>query len=386
MASLILPEPTGDALWIACNEASAGDRIQCPSGDYGAVAVPAGVLHAAPFVTIEPAVGADPIFSSLGVSGQQAAPTGGYVIRGLDIRMTPASQYGIYTGWAQHVILQSNKIHQADDMTPSGTGIWIRNSAHVLARKNEVYWVGDGIDGQADGDGSGISYQVLDNDLHDIGANFMFFSGVHRLLIRGNRGTNARVIPGVHPDFCQIANSAGSGSQDVAIIENEYRRGEGDAAQGIFIGDGERIRVLRNAIRGAQTNGISITRTVDFDVAENLVQPFEDIGSSILVRQEARNGVLADNWAYIAVGVSGEPQPENITQSGNIEVAPASGPDDNAVYDDWKASLAPEPPDPVDPCAAEKAMIAELQAQVAVLEDEVAILSGKIEDAQRALD
>jgi hypothetical protein len=386
MASLILPEPTSDALWTACNEASPGDVIQCPSGDYGVCSVPAGVLHAAPFVTIEPAEGADPIISGFSISGQEAAPTGGYIILGFDIRMTPAAQYGVSMGWAQDVTLRYNKVHQAEDGTPLGTGVWIRNSKGVHVYRNEVCWVGDGIDGQADRQGTCDGVEIKDNDLHDIGANFMFFSGLSHLLVQFNYGTNARVIEGVHPDFCQIANSGASISEDIDILENEYERGEGGASQGIFVGDGRRIRVLRNAIRGAQTNGVNLARTVDFEVRENFVQPYADIGSSIIVRQEATNGALIDNSAFVSVGVPGEPQPVNIEQRGNVEVPPATGPDDTQAYDAWRASLEPVPPQPEPgPCDAEKAQIAELQAQVAALEDEVAILSGKIEDAQAAL-
>jgi hypothetical protein len=376
MADILLSEPTGDALWVAANSAQPGDRIQCPSGDYGAVGLPAGVLHAAPFVTLEPAEGADPVFTTLGISGQEATPTGGYIVQGFDIRMTPATQYGVYTGWARDVVVRRNRIHQADDQTPSGTGVWVRNSIGVEVYENEVYWVGDGIDGAADRQGACDGLNVALNALHDIGANFMFFSGVSHLAVLHNYGADARVIPGVHPDFCQIANSAGSVSEDVDIIENEYERGEGDVSQGIFIGDGRRIRVLRNAIRGAQTNGISVSNTKTIEVAENFVQPYGDIGSSILVRNAADDVKLIDNWAYVAVGVPGETQPTNVVNEGNEEVPPATGSDDTTEYDQWKASLGPAPGP--DPCAAEKARIAELEQQLAEA-------NAKIVNAQAAL-
>lgn len=355
MTTTVLPEADSDALWLAMDQAAGGDVIQCPAGVYAPFWAPARIHE--PAVTIEPVKGAAPVFTEIGI-GQ----AGGYILQDLDVAMDPGTQYGVEINRAINVIVRRCDVHQADHVTFSGVGVFIRDSTDVVVEQNRLWALGDGIDGLGDEPGLCQRIGVFANELQDIGANFMFFAGCSRLAFLFNRGARSHFPEGVHPDFLQLANNGAVTYEAVDIRENRYERGDGDPSQGIFVTDGRDVRIIRNAMIGAATNGISCSRTKGLQLRENFVQPYGSEGTSIIVRGAADRVELLDNWGHVAVGVSGEDQPTNVHQAGTVDVEPSTGPGDRTEYDRWRASLPP--PEPPDPCAAEKATIAALQAEV----------------------
>lgn len=331
---------TATALFKAMTTAQDGDTILLASGNYGGpLWAPGGVVHKVP-VTIKPAPGASPVFTAIGFGGPNV---GGYVVDGLDIRMTPATRYGVTIERAQDITLQNLKIHQGDDKTLAGTGIFIRNSKRITIQNNELRWIGDGIDGIADTQGAYDSIQVLDNNIHDFQSNGMLNTGITNAVFRRNTITNCHNAGGSHPDGIQFSNSYdGPTSENVEISDNEITRGDGDLFQGIFIEDGKNWTVTGNSVRGAMQNGIAFARSANIIAEQNFVQPYADQGSILIVRQQADTVTVANNTARVVIGTAadGAAQPTHVTRAtGNTAPPAAASPTDLRAYSAWKAAL-----------------------------------------------
>jgi hypothetical protein len=296
----------------------------------------------------------------------------GYALEGLEIALDPATQYGLYVLGASDIEARGLIVHQADDRTLSGVGVFVRYGRRVKITGSQFFWLESGINSL-----DSAELEITGNTFRDLQADGSLHGGLKGGRISNNQARNF-FTAGVHPDFIQFTRSYESQQpcENIDVEDNHFERDHGDPIQGIFDEDSIGLNIRRNALIGTMPNGISLARSQHCEVTQNFVQSYPDVEANILVRQHADHIDLVNNSAPVYVGVAGEPQPTDIYQENNVPVPAASGPGDHTEYDKWLASLTPD-----DPCQEYKDRIVELENQIAVLDDQLAIANGKIEDA-----
>lgn len=190
--------------------------------------------------------------------------------------------------------------------------------------------------------GSGISisdstFQYVQNGVQQTGVDglnvsnnvfqWIFDDGVdgggsNNVSVIGNYFTDMHVDPTdtVHPDCIQFWTSGYSVDQSNITVENNtYVRGAGTPIQGIFITSQnsvgyENVTVADNTIDGAQYNGIWVDSASNAQVFGNVVQPYADISSRLIV-SNLSSGSVTNN---VAGSIFVEIQPLAITTGGDV--------------------------------------------------------------------
>jgi nitrous oxidase accessory protein NosD len=313
-----------------------GDEVLLADGAYGVLLINA-VVRAAPGITVKPAPGAKPALS--GVTVQSAT---GVTVQGLEVRMAPAQQYGVAVAGSVAVVVEGLTVHQADNSL-AGTGVWVRGCKDVSVRGCDLRHLGAGLGAM---DSSGVTAEG--NQIHDIGTDGMLFAGVLDLIVRGNHLRNITPPVGAHPDAIQLFATAANPKPGPSLIENNtYERGEGAAAQGVFVENCSKLTIRHNVLRGCMYNAIGLSACATAEITDNFAQGFPDMGTRIIVRGASSDVTVKGNTVeavvdYIVNGVN-----PNFVQSGNTLIKAAPAGDDTALKA-WQGAKAP-PPVVVDP-------------------------------------
>lgn len=133
--------------------------------------------------------------------------------------------------------------------------------------------------------------------------------GNSNLIIRRNQIANSDAHPAGHPDgIQQWTTNVRAAQHDILIEDNLVRRGNGGAAQGIFINDEaglpySKLVIRNNLVVGGLYNGISAMGVSSGAVTGNMVIPAPDQESWVRV-ERADNVMIADNRAgrFVIVG------------------------------------------------------------------------------------
>jgi hypothetical protein len=350
----IFSAATLDQLYTAMVGASPGDAIEMAAGSYGLFYGPVTV-HASPYVTIRPAAGATVIFDDFGIGG------GGYIIDGVEFARSTPTQYCVSIG-GHHITIQNCLFHTAGDAVYAGSGISARNTHDILIQNNEFRYLG-----AAAGVLNVDNFQAIGNNVHNIGTDGFLLLGTRNSAVKTNTFHTWDNTGGGHPDAIQFANDGNEGTPDpiptesLLIQGNVIERGGGDQYQGIFGEDGHDVTIMGNALMGTAGNGIALARVRNAVIHHNFLQAAAEsglTGTDILIRQECDvvtitdNTVAADTNGYdgataIYIGVNGEPQPTNVTVSGNFPVVTAND-GDHTQYNIW-LGVPPSPPPPPPP-------------------------------------
>ena len=288
---------TAQAVSDRVDGAKPGDRIVLATGDYGPLKLK-GRKFAAPGVVIEAAPGAKVTFSSIVIDGLE-----GLTIKGVDVDIT-SENYGVTVVNASRVTLSGLKIHAPKDKSPNA--MILRYDHEVTVEDCEIHDVSFGI-AFLESD----HLRILRNNFTDLQVDSIRGSSSYTQVI-GNHAQNFHPHQGDHPDFIQFWGP-GQGARDKGnvIRDNVYQRGDGDVAQGIFIGDNEDIEITGNALLGSMYNAIALASVNRALVEGNFVQSYDDMGARIVTRGVSsdvtvRNNVTPDIVNYAE---GGKPNP-----------------------------------------------------------------------------
>ena len=255
---------TASQLGAVLQAAKPGDTIRLRGEGWGDQ-VWRNVVKAAPGVVVQPDEGQGVIFNSLTLSHSE-----GLTVRQINLKSTAAQAVRVMS--SKRVAIESCDISG----DPAATdGAWIRFSEDVAIRGCRFHDLKRGIFHEVN-----RRLTVEDGDFRDI----------HSDAIRGGRETdgvifrrlnitNLHLVGGDHLDAIQFwTTNAKAPTRNVLIEDVVYRRGDGDPAQGILIGNEadlpyENVVVRRVAIVGGLYNGISLSGVIDGVVEDSFVQP-----------------------------------------------------------------------------------------------------------------
>jgi len=182
----------------------------------------------------------------------------------------------------------------------SMTTVLVRGGSHIELNRLKI-----------SGTPFGISYldvaglAIKGCSINNVRSDGMRGGGVSDLLIAGNRISGFHPAPGDHPDGIQVwtANQKAP-ARNIRIIGNLITRGDGDAAQGIFIRDEtghlpyDGIEISGNLIIGSLWNGIAVSDAANVRVTDNTVLELPGQTSWILMKQ-VRDGIASGNRASV---------------------------------------------------------------------------------------
>lgn len=196
-----------------------------------------------------------------------------------------------------------------------GRGLHIKNSVGVAITDSVFRKWWKAVTGSND-----VNVTLLRNQIYDIRADGMMFTGIDGLRIEGNRVHNFRASSGRdHRDMLQITRSSGSRSTDIVIRDNIFDMGAGDYTQTIFMGKSgknlndpllrhQNVLIENNVIYNAHTHGISVAGADGLSIRRNTVirVPLPKSGkntiprinvwasTSVVIEQNAANQINGD--------------------------------------------------------------------------------------------
>lgn len=223
------------------------------------------VVKAAPGVVVRPDHGQDIVLNSLTLSHSE-----GLTVRGVRVKSAAAQAVRVLS--SKRVAIESCDI-SGDPTTTDGA--WVRFSEDVAIRGCRFHDLRRGVFHEVN-----RRFTVEDGD----------FRNIYSDAIRGGRETdgvifrrlnitNLHLVGGDHLDAIQFwTTNAKVPTRNVLIEDVVYRRGDGDPAQGILIGNEadlpyENIVVRRVAVVGGLYNGISLSGVINGVVEDSFVQP-----------------------------------------------------------------------------------------------------------------
>ena len=340
----------------AIKAAQAGDVIQLPAG-FSKLVI-SKVVNAGEPIVIEG--GAD-------LAGCMIADSEGFTIRGAafgaekDASLTRA-RYGLQILRSSRITVDGCRFAAPVELQEFARGLQLRESSRIVVAGCVFERLRYGVGTQ---DVSRV--QVANCRFASIfGDAIRGWVNSQHITISGNDFTDI-IIPaaGDHIDAIQFWTvGATKPTTDVLIEGNVYVRGEGDPAQGIFVGNErmipfERVTIRGNAVVGSTWNGIWLVGGKDVVIEDNLVLPmawaerhvaeYGHIAPRIVVKS-IEGGAVRGNVARIA----SDPKTPLPPIEGNTEPAAAAF-GDLAALKAWQARRG----DPRD------VRIAELEASLA---------------------
>lgn len=362
-----------DDLYAYVKASVPGDTILLSDGAYAALSLYSNdqyplFVKAAPGVTVAAAPGAHPVIAGLSIDGGQ-----NLTFRGIEVRMTPTQQYGVFVGNSTLIGLDGMTVHQADGSL-QGVGVFIRGSTDISVTNSELHHLGVGVSAM---DSPRLS--VSNSRFHDIESDGIDFAGAPGASAVGNHLTDFYPGPGTHPDGIQLWATAANPNPSGAVIkDNIIQRGAGygtDAngvkltgfqadgltpasvmpPQGVFSENNRDMIITGNALLGTMFNGIGLSNATNALIQGNFVQACADMGSRIIVRGGSVNVTVTGNTvsdAIVNLHQAGDPDNINFVQGPNTTI-PAAAVGDVIALTAWLAARgstpapAPVPPPPV---------------------------------------
>ncbi len=264
-------------LQVALRDARAGDTIALAPGDYGALVI-ANRSFDAPVAIVASDGRRPPRFSSIRLTDVVAL-----TLQGLTVAYgptdAPLSTYAVEVMRGRNIRLEGLFVVSADDGVRGNDayGIFIRDSVRVGVEKSRFKALFRGV-AAFDSDDVLISR----NHFCGMGSDGIVLRGARRTEIADNLIVDFETIDPVkhHPDAIQIWDrGAPRSSRSVVIRNNVILRGNGDAAQGIFIktpdAPTEALIVENNVVHQSMAQGIYLNGVRSGIVRNNTVAAFE---------------------------------------------------------------------------------------------------------------
>ncbi|WP_420587363.1 right-handed parallel beta-helix repeat-containing protein [Ruegeria sp.] len=268
---------TGQELAKALKTARGGETFLLASGNYGAVRIQQTFKKP---VTIRSASPQSPAcLSELRLSRASNITFDGIVF-----------DYTFKTGDKNHVIKFEIRNSHGITITNSvfdgahsngighGRGLFIRDSSKVtISDSTFSKWM------RAITAVNCTHLNIQRNQIYDIRADGMAFSGIDHMLIEDNRLHNFRASTGKdHRDMIQVTRTSNKGSSDIVIRNNVFDIGAGDFTQTIFMGRSGKntsdpllrhrnILIENNVIYNAHLHGISIYAVDGLSIRKNSI-------------------------------------------------------------------------------------------------------------------
>lgn len=312
----------------ALKSAAAGDTIQLAAGNYGEISLNGFKFSGEVTITsADPANAANVTY--IGLSNVQ-----NLTFKDIDVSVRPGV-CGIYVSGCTNVKFDEMDLHGNLNDTPwdDGSGIALRNSANVSITNSEFHDLAGGISHR---NIQGLT--ISKNDFHDIRVDGVTGSASNDVLITKNVFQDFFPKPSDHRDAIQFYTTNTTESQkNITITDNVFIRGDGQVAQGIFLGNElgiayQNVTITGNAIMGAAYNGIYVSMANGATVSNNLVVGYKDMTSWIEIKNST-SSVMTNNTAsaYINLNNTG------LVSSGNVTV-PTVNIGDNSLLTTWSTS------------------------------------------------
>jgi hypothetical protein len=302
------------ALWAALTAAKPGDTLLLGTANFGDFRRDA-MAFAAPGITLQPAPGAKPVFSSF-----TSYRSGGVTLQDLEFA---AKGTGIILAQGERFNLLRLNLHGAE----VGLGVSLAAANKVSITFCEISHFGSGVNSSGCTD-----LTITDNALHDLHTDGILATAAVNATVSRNNIESFTPATGAHPDAIQFAAYQGVNSANVVIEDNIITRGNGSYIQGIFIEGTNNLTIVDNAMSGTMSNGISVSSTATALVKGNFVQGYVDMDSRITVRGGSSNVTVEGNVASAVNSVidSGAPNP-NFTSTDNTTIGPSAIGDNSAM-------------------------------------------------------
>ncbi|HWF01926.1 MAG TPA: right-handed parallel beta-helix repeat-containing protein [Caulobacteraceae bacterium] len=207
----------------------------------------------------------------------------------------------------------------------AGNGIYVNGGSNISVSSNMFEYLHVGlVHTNADGlTVSGNVFQYIFNDGVDGGNS-------NNVSILGNYFTNMHMDPTdtEHPDAIQFWTASNtSNTENITVEYNTYVRGVGAAVQGIFItsqnGFGyDNVTVEHNSISGAAYNGIWVDSASNVTVENNVVQPYADMISRLILSSDSSGVVQSNEVGTQLVQLD----PVTVSESANTTLAAIANP------------------------------------------------------------
>jgi len=256
-------------LVAAVSRAQPGDVIQLPAGEYALPPLKRIVKSGRP-VIIEPMPGARVV-----VGPWLIIQSEGITLRGLEFRPL-ATGYALQVAQSKRIDVQNGVFEAAEADQEKARGLQIKDSEGVKVTNTRFRHLRYALMG------SNVKDLLVEgNDFRNIYGDAMRgWVNSSNLVIRKNFFTDIYIPTAspTHVDAIQFWTvGATAPITDLLIENNVYQRGDGDPAQGIFLGNEsmtpyERVTIRNNAIVGSTWNGIWVVGGKDVTITNNLVQ------------------------------------------------------------------------------------------------------------------
>lgn len=282
------------SLNAALKAAKAGDTILLSSGSY---ALSVSGLKFAADVTI---ASANPDRPAV-ITGLSIKDSAGLTLRDLDLSASGAgSGHPFVVYRSQDIHLERLSVHGSLDGNPhnDGKGLLIRESRDVSVTDSEFQDLAEGV---AHIDSFGLT--IAQNTFHHLTYDGVRGGGSSNVTISGNLFRDFFPKGGDHPDAIQFwTTNTTTSAKNIVITDNAFVRGEGAAAQGIFIRDQvgslpyENVTITGNVVAGGMYHGVSIIGARNVVIEDNIAQGFPGMKSWVRL-SKVDGGTVTGNAA-----------------------------------------------------------------------------------------
>ena len=307
--------------------AKSGQTILLASGAYGPLQLYGRKFSGAGLV-IEAQAGAKPVFPEIDIGGSD-----GITLKNVEVDIQTA-KFGVNVDNSHQINLVGLTIHGPADkplngmMLRDGAGMAVTDSTLSHLEHGINLWNSDHV-------------QILRNTFHDIESDGIRGPSSHVDVI-GNHASDFHPVAGDHPDFIQFWSTKEAGpSTGNRVMDNVFRRGSGDAVQGVFIEDNKDIVISGNALLGTMFNAISLSRTQGALIEDNFIQSYPDMQAKIIARGVSADVTVRNNITPQIDNYAEDGKPNvNFKQEGNRPIK-AAKPGDTSAMDAWLAKRPP---------------------------------------------
>lgn len=320
---------TSAQLLTAMKSAQGGDTISLASGTYSNVSL-SGFNYSSNITIVSADADKPANFSDLLISKSSN-------ITIADINLTTSNSRSVndFTIVNSSKITVDNVVVGPDNLSAGKdeTGLLIRWSSDVVVKNSEFKNLGFGL---AHLESNGVT--IENNSFHDLRSDGIRGGGTSNIEISGNTFTNFYPLSGDHPDMIQFwtVNTTKT-AENIVVDGNVFIRGDGAAAQGVFMGDEARlgyknVTISDNLIVGGLYNGITANSILSGSVTGNTVVGLPGQMSWIIYKADSPVALTGNASTTYNTTNSSQAVPE-----GNTKIAtPTDG--GAAIIAAWQAS------------------------------------------------